>query len=422
MINDWGSSISEFIENGLNHIGVNPAYSDNLKFIVILLVLLIVGFLADFIARKILLGIIRRLVVKSKTDWDDILIEKKVFNNIAHLVPALVIEGLIPSFFAGHQTWIEFGLKFSHVYLMVGIMVLLVSFVNTAQVLVSRHPFMKDKPTESYGQLVRIIIYVIGGIYLVSILLERSALGIFSTLGAMSVVLMLVFKDTILGFVASIQLAANNMIRVGDWVEFPKYDADGDVIEIKLQTIKIMNWDKTVSTVPTYAFVSDAFKNWRGMEESGGRRIKRSISVDMNSIKLCNAEMLDRFKKIQYISEYLEKKKTEVDSFNEEHEVSNNSLVNGRAISNMGTFRAYVHAYLSHNQTLNKDMTFLVRQLQSTDRGLPLEIYVFSKEKRWDHYENIQADIFDHLLSVIKEFDLQVFQNPSGSDFSKLLK
>jgi miniconductance mechanosensitive channel len=421
-IDDWGSSISELIENGLNYLGINPTYTDELGFVVILLVLTALCFISDFIAKKLLLSVVNRLVRKTKTDWDDVLIEKKVFTKLAHIVPALVLEGLIPSFLEGHQTWIEFGLKASHLYLLVGVIAVFVALMNAVQVLVSRHPFMKDKPTESYAQLLKIIVYVVGGIYLISILLDRSPIGIFSALGAMSVVLMLVFKDTILGFVGSIQLAANNMIRVGDWVEFPKYGADGDVVEIKLQTIKVMNWDKTISTVPTYAFVSDAFKNWRGMEESGGRRIKRSINIDMNTVKLCDEEMLSRFKKIQYISDYIKKKKEEVDSYNEDKGVNNESTVNGRAISNMGTFRAYVHAYLSHNQILNKDMTFLVRQLQPTETGLPLEVYVFSKEKRWAHYEDIQADIFDHILSVVKEFDLQVFQNPSGSDFNKLIK
>jgi miniconductance mechanosensitive channel len=421
-IDDLGNPILDLVESSLHYLGVSSLYSDHLKFAVILLVLALLCFVSDFITKKMLLGLVSKLVKKTKTDWDDVLIEKKFFSKLAHIVPALVLEGLIPSFLKGHQGWIDFGLKLSHFYLVVVIISVLVSLVNTAQVLVSRHTFAKDKPMESYTQLVRIVIYIIGGIYLVSILLDRSPLGIFSALGAMSVVLMLVFKDTILGFVGSIQLAANNMIRVGDWVEFPKYGADGDVVEIKLQTIKIRNWDKTISTVPTYSFVSDAFKNWRGMEESGGRRIKRSINIDMNTVKLCDEEMLNRFSKIEYISEYLEKKKLEVDTFNDDHKVNAASLVNGRAISNMGTFRAYVHAYLSHNKTLNKDMTFLVRQLQPTDTGLPIEIYVFSKEKRWAYYEDIQADIFDHILSVVKEFDLQVFQNPSGSDFSKFVK
>ncbi len=417
---DWEGTVLEFIENGLTQWGIDPFYSSGLKFVVIVMVLFVICFLSDLVAKKVLLGAIKKLAIKSKTDWDDLFIEKKVFHNIAHLVPALVLESLIPSFFQGHQYWVDLGLKASHIYLMVGIIIVVVSVISVIQVLVSRHPSMKNKPTESYAQLIRIVVYIVGGIYLISILLDRSALGIFSALGAMSVVLMLVFKDTILGFVASIQIAANNMVRVGDWVEFPKYGTDGDVIEIKLQTIKVMNWDKTISTVPTYAFVSDAFKNWRGMEDSGGRRIKRSINIDMNSIQLCDQKMLSRFKKIQYIREYIEKKEKEVSASNQEHQVSTESIVNGRAISNMGTFRAYVHAYLNHNMQLNKDMTFLVRQLQPSEKGLPLEIYVFSKEKRWAYYEDIQADIFDHILSVVKEFDLQVFQSPSGADFRNL--
>lgn len=419
---NWGNSTLELIENGLTYLGMDPFYSDKLKFAVILLILIIVSVVADFISKKVLLGLIGSLVRKTKTDWDDIFIEKKVFSNLAHMVPALVLEALIPPLMKGHENWIQFGLTVSHVYLIVAILAVLLSLVNAVQVLVSRHPFMKDKPMESYGQLIKILIYVIGGIYLVSILLGKSPLGIFSALGAMSVVLMLIFKDTILGFVASIQIAANNMVKVGDWVEFPKYGADGDVIEIKLQTIKISNWDKTITTIPTYAFVSDAFKNWRGMEESGGRRIKRSINIDLSTIKLCDEEMIGRFKKIQFINEYIIHKQREIDGYNEQNKVSVESKVNGRAISNMGTFRAYVQAYLQHNEQLNKDMTFLVRQLQPTEKGLPLEIYVFSKEKRWAHYENIQADIFDHILSVVTEFDLQLFQNPSGSDFSRLSK
>jgi miniconductance mechanosensitive channel len=416
-----GNSITEFIENILLHVGVSSFFSGKIMFLVIVLALGLICFISDFISRKVLLAFVGKIVKKTKTDWDDVLIEKKVFNNLAHVVPGLVLEGLVPSFLEGHQYWIDFTMTATHVYLGSVIILILVSFVGASQVVVSRHPFMKDKPLESYTQLIRIIIYIIGGIYLVSILLGRSPLGIFSALGAMSVVLMLVFKDTILGLVASIQIAANNMVRVGDWVEFPKYGADGDVVEIKLQTVKIMNWDKTISTVPTYAFVSDAFKNWRGMEESGGRRIKRSISIDVSTIKLCDEHMLNRFKKIQHIEEYLAKKREEVAAFNEKQGINNESLVNGRTISNMGTFRAYVHAYLNHNQMINKDMTFLVRQLQPTEKGLPLEIYVFSKEKRWKHYEDIQADIFDHILSVVNEFDLKVFQSPSGSDFNTLI-
>jgi miniconductance mechanosensitive channel len=233
---------------------------------------------------------------------------------------------------------------------------------------------------------------------------------------------MLVFKDTILGFVASIQMAANDMIRLGDWVEFPKYGADGDVIEIKLQTVKIRNFDKTITTVPTYAFVSDAFKNWRGMQESGGRRIKRSIIIDMHSIKFCDEEMLNRFKKIKYIEDYISQKIEELNIHNAHLDADLSTLANKRRLTNIGTFRAYIDAYLKHNDKINQDMSFLVRQLQSDDKGIPLEIYVFVKDLKWANYENIQADIFDHLLAIVNEFDLDVYQSPSGIELTKAIK
>ena len=348
--------------------------------------------------------------------------ENKVFRNFAHLVPPILLEALIPSFLSGHPRLISIGLVLSEVYLIIGITSLILSLVKVAQVLFGRHPFMQDKPNESYAQLIRIVVYIIAGIYLFSVILGKSPLGIFSALGAMSVVLMLVFKDTILGLVASIQLSANDMVKIGDWVDFPKYGADGTVLEIKLQTIKVENWDKTISTVPTYAFVSDAFKNWRGMEESGGRRIKRSINIDLNSIQICTEEMLTRFCKIEFIESYVKAKEQEIAVHNTEKKIDLSTLANGRRLSNVGTFRAYIVAYLKSNEKINKDMTFLVRQLAPTEIGLPIEIYVFSSEKRWAVYEDIQADIFDHLLSIAPQFDLSIFQIPTGADFKSLIK
>ncbi|MGB7453231.1 MAG: mechanosensitive ion channel domain-containing protein, partial [Lysobacterales bacterium] len=242
-----------------------------------------------------------------------------------------------------------------------------------------------------------------------------------SGIGALTAVLMLIFRDAILGFVAGIQLAANKMISNGDWIEMPKYGADGDVMEVTLTTVKVQNWDKTITTIPTYALISESFKNWRGMQDSGGRRIKRSINIDMNSIRFCNEEMLNRFGKIQYISEYIDTKKHELEAFNKATKVDNASLANGRRMTNVGTFRAYVEAYLQNHPMINLQMTFLVRQLQPTEYGLPIEIYVFSKDQVWANYETIQADIFDHILAVIPEFDLRVYQNPTGSDFRGLV-
>jgi miniconductance mechanosensitive channel len=241
-----------------------------------------------------------------------------------------------------------------------------------------------------------------------------------SGLGALTAVLLLVFKDTILGFVAGIQLSANKMVAVGDWIEMPKYGADGDVIDVALTTVKVQNFDKTITTIPAYALISDSFKNWRGMFQSGGRRIKRAVHIDMQTVMFCNEEMLARFAKIQYISEYIQRKKEELEKHNAKHQVDNSNLVNGRRMTNVGTFRAYVTEYLKNHPKIHRELTFLVRQLAPGESGLPIEIYVFTNDTEWAHYEAIQADIFDHILAVLPEFDLRVFQNPSGMDFHAL--
>lgn len=403
----------DFMQEWLESLGVNPAYSDVLKFLVMCLLLVAICFVVDFIAKQIILRFIARLASKTKSDWDDILLEKKVFHNLSHLAPALVLGALVPIALKGHADWIAFGLKASSVYLTGGIIILMISLVKALGVLLSRHPYLKDKPVESYMQVLRIIVYLVGGIYLIAVLFDKSPWGIFSALGAMSVVLLLVFKDTLLGFVASIQLAANDMIKLGDAVEFPKYGADGEVIEIKLQTIKIRNGDKTITSVPTYAFVSEAFKNSRGIKEAGGKRIKRSIFIDMKSIQFCNDEMLTRFKKIQYIQAYLDNKQKEINEYNEKQHVDLTSLVNGRRLSNIGTLRAYITAYLKHHDKINQNLTLMVRQLQPNEFGLPIEIYAFCKESKIEEFEAIQADIFDHILSIVGEFDLKIFQTPS---------
>ena len=421
-VNKWQENMSELVDGWITALNIAPAYTEEFKVTLAVVSLIVLCVVADLLFKRLILTSINRIARNTETDWDDVLVEKKVFHNLAHLVPPLILELLLPVFFQGHS-WIIFGgLKVAETYLSIVVIALVIALIRALEVFGERHPYMKDKPVGSYTQLVRILVYVVGGIYVISVLLDKSPLGIFSALGAMSVVLMLVFKDTILGFAASIQLAANDMVKIGDWVEFPKYGADGEIMEIKLQTIKVRNWDKTITNVPTYAFVSDAFKNWRGMEESGGRRIKRSVFIDMSTIRLCDEEMLERYRKIKYITKYLSDKQEEIAAHNSKEGLDLSSLVNGRRITNMGTFRAYVAAYLENHPMINKEMTFLVRQLQPTEHGLPLEVYVFSSEKSWAKYENIQADIFDHILSIVKEFDLKIFQNPTGSDFQNLLK
>jgi miniconductance mechanosensitive channel len=237
----------------------------------------------------------------------------------------------------------------------------------------------------------------------------------------LAAVLLLVFRDTILGFVASIQLSANNMVKPGDWIEMPSHNADGTVLDISLNTVKVQNWDKTIATVPTYALVSESFRNWKGMEESGGRRIKRSINIDMNSVRFVDDELAEKFKKIHLLKAYVESREEEILKYNEENKIDGSILVNGRRMTNLGTFRKYVEEYLRKHPKIHNDMTFLVRQLQPDERGLPIEIYVFSNDQAWANYETIQADIFDHILAVIPEFELRVFQNPSGRDFQNLV-
>jgi len=256
---------------------------------------------------------------------------------------------------------------------------------------------------------------------IISILLERDPTVLLAGLGAMAAILLLVFKDTILGFVASIQLSANNMLKIGDWIEMRSHGADGTVTDITLNTVKVQNWDKTISTIPTYALVSESFNNWKGMEESGGRRIKRAVNIDTGSIKFCDAQMLNRFLKFELIRDYVKKKENEVKEYNKTKKLSEDDNISGRRQTNIGIFRKYLEVYLRQHPMVNQDMTFLVRQLHPTPTGLPIEIYVFCKDKAWANYEAIQADIFDHIFAVIPEFELKVFQQPSGSDISNVI-
>jgi miniconductance mechanosensitive channel len=294
------------------------------------------------------------------------------------------------------------------------------SFLNAINDIYLKYPISRERPITPYIQVIKIVAYVMLGVFLIGTLMDKSPWALITGLGAMSAIILLIFRDSILGFVAGMQLTFNDMVRRGDWIEMPKYGADGDVIDVTLNTVKVRNWDKTITMIPTYALVSDSFKNWRGMQESGGRRIKRPINIDMNSIKFCTEEMIERFSKIQYISEYIRNKKTELAEYNEVNKFDTSMLVNGRHMTNVGTFRAYIQAYLRNHPKIRQDMTFLIRQLKPTEHGLPIEIYVFSNDIVWANYESIQADIFDHILAVIQEFDLRVFQRPSGRDFNHL--
>lgn len=372
---------------------------------------------AHQIARRLILRAVRSLAGRTRVRWDDILVERRVFQRLTHLVPALVLYSTAPIVFPQQEGLRALLLRATLAYMYLA-GAFAASALLSALVRIYEGSFeaARERPIRSYVQVVTIFLWIFAAILVIAALTDRSPWAFLGGLGAMTAVLMLVFKDAILGLVASIQLAFNDMVRVGDWIEMPQYGADGDVIEILLTTVKVQNWDKTITTIPTYRLISDAFKNWRGMSESGGRRIKRSVLLDLQSIRFVDEEMLARFKKIQYIREYLERKLEETRRWNEEQKADLSTLVNGRHLTNIGTFRAYVEAYLRHHPMIRQDMTFLVRQLPPVDKGLPIEIYVFSREQRWVQYEGIQADIFDHILAVVPEFDLRVVQIPTGAD------
>ncbi len=296
------------------------------------------------------------------------------------------------------------------------------ALLNALHEIYQKLPISQGRNIKSFVQVVKIIFYFLAIIFIISIFSANTPRGLFTGLGAMAAVLMLVFKDTILGFVASIQLSANNMVNVGDWISMPKYNADGDVIDISLNTVKVQNWDKTIATIPTYALVSGSFNNWKGMEESGGRRIKRSINIDMNSVGFLNAEQVEKLGNFYLLKDYIQQNLVEIAEYNKSLSLEEDVVTNGRKMTNLGTFRKYLEEYLQRHPKIDKDMTFLVRHLQPTDKGLPLEIYVFSKDQAWTKYEAIQADIFDHILAIMPEFGLRVFQDPTGGDFQNLAK
>ena len=412
--------ILELLQEWLLGHGVSEALTFYVARTFAVVAVLLLSAAANFVAKRYIVAGFTYAISRTKTRWDDSVLRQTTLKRLARLAPALVIYLLTPNALEGLDWAISFIRSAVMIYMIIILMLALDSLLNTAEEIYQKYRASKQVPIKGFIQVLKLIVYFLAAILVISILLNKTPVFLLSGIGALAAVMMLVFRDAILGFVAGIQLAANKMVSVGDWIEMPKYGADGDVLEVALTTVKVQNWDKTITTIPTYALISDSFKNWRGMSESGGRRIKRSVNFDMSSIRFCDEEMLARYEKIQYIAEYIEQKKDELEAFNQSTNVDNASLANGRRMTNIGTFRAYVIAYLRHHPMINQDMTFLVRQLQPSQYGLPIEIYVFSKDKVWANYEAIQADIFDHILAVVPEFDLRAYQNPTGADFRML--
>ncbi|NCA83961.1 MAG: mechanosensitive ion channel [Clostridia bacterium] len=395
--------------------GIPVAYADIFIPGVMLIAILLLSYLLFVITRKILLTIVTRIVMRTQSHWDDALMEHRVFARAAYLVLAYVLYKLIPYALDDYPDLSSFLLLALRIYSLVVVMLVLTALLDAILSIYTTYGVSRSKPIKGYIQLGKILIYIFITIWVISVLIGQNPLILIGGLGAFSAILLLIFKDTILGLVAGVQLSANDMLRPGDWITMQKYDTDGTVTDITLTTIKVQNWDKTISTIPAYSLFTESFKNWRGMEESGGRRIKRSINIDINSIRFCTREMLEKYKQIRYINEYVQSKEVEIQQYNLERNIDTRVMVNGRRQTNIGVFRAYLSAFLMNHPDVHKEMTFLIRHLQPTEKGLPIEIYVFSKVQAWSEYEAIQADIFDHILAIIPEFDLKVFQYPTNT-------
>lgn len=407
----------DYIRNLLLKLDMDITLAGYLSLVIMFLLILLICIIANFITKKVVIRIISKIVKNTKFRWDDMLLERKVFHKLSHIVPAIIIYFFASALPESFEYLIQ---KVAIAYLIIMGLVIISSALNAMNDIYQTYGVSRTKPIKGYIQVVKIIIITLGVIMVIANLIGKSPLLLLSGIGALSAVFMLVFKDSLLGLVAGIQLSTNDMVQVGDWIEMPKYGADGDIIDISLNTVKVQNFDKTITMIPSYALISDSFINWRGMQNSGGRRIKRSIFIDTNSISFCTEEMINNFKNIHYLSEYITNRKSEIAEYNIRNKVNQSNPVNGRALTNIGVFRAYISNYLQHHPGINQEMTLMVRQLAPTESGLPIEIYAFTNDIQWAVYETVQADIFDHLFAVAPEFGIQLFQNPTGNDFKKI--
>jgi miniconductance mechanosensitive channel len=412
----------KWIESLLRDAGVAGDWIPYLRLIVLLILLGIVLYVAFFVTRRYVIRYLHSFLKKTPAKWDDVLADNKTFENLAHIVPAIIVKIFVPILFRDFEEMVPVVDKMIDIYLVIVGMLVFVSLLRAAEYLVQQSQAFNHKPIASYFQLARIILYITAGITVISLLLNKSPLVLLGAFGAMTAIILLIFKDTILGVVASVQISSNDMVRVGDWIEMPKFNADGDVIAINLHTVKVRNWDKTITTIPTYNLITDSFKNWRGMHESGGRRIKRTILINLRSVRFVDPETRERYKRFYLIRDYITERQAEIERYNAEHDFDTSELINGRRMTNIGVFRKYAEAYLRNHKGVRQDMTLLVRHLAIEDKGLPLEIYCFTNTVVWAEYESIQADIFDHLLSAIPYFGLEVFQQPAGSDIETAIR
>lgn len=417
----WFSiEISQYI-NWIESLGASHNDALQMGELTVFILSFIIFVIFNKLFTSITLKYLKKIADKSKSNIDDILFTNKVPVYFIHVIPVYLWLTFQDDIFVnanGIEYFIVMALKLYINYLIIrGIVAGLISL----NFIYETRQTERKKSIKSYIQVIQLLVIFIGILITISIIIQKDVSYLVTGIGAFAAVLMLIFKDSILGFVGGIQINANDMLRLGDWLSVPSAGSDGVVIDISLTTVKIQNWDKTISTIPTYSLVSGSFHNWRGMEESGGRRIKRALNIDIQTIKFLSKEKIDELKKINLINDYIDNKDSEITEYNNKIN-AHESTYNGRHQTNIGLFRAYVASYLKAHKDVNLDMTFLVRQLPSTEKGLPLEIYIFSKQQDWAVYEDIQADIFDHLFAIIPEFELRIFQNPSGNDFRNLMK
>lgn len=372
--------------------------------------------------RAILIPAITGYIRGNNYQWDDSLITHNFFEKLTWFVPIAVFHLAKDMVFPPDSIAADILGRFTLSGFIISSVLIISSLINAIYDIHRSRGEKKIRSIRGYLDALKIVTYCCGGIFLFAALTHRSPWGIFSILGGVTAITMLIFKDTILGFIASIQLTGTDMVRPGDWIEMEKYDADGDVVDVSIHSVIVRNWDKTITTIPTYALISNSFKNWRGMTESGGRRIKRALYIDMNSIRFAGEKELEQFARIEILRDYIMKKQEEITRYNQENSIDPSNPVNGRRQTNIGIFRAYLNTYLRRHPKIHQDMTFLVRHLAPTEKGLPIEIYVFSNDQIWANYEAIQADIFDHIFAILPEFGLRVFQNPTGYDFSRFVR
>lgn len=383
----------------------------------IVLALVVIGaLLIHSVGQRFLLRIIHGAMRRSRIQWDDVIVQEKMVSRAWVIVPLLAVQvGM--AFVPGMSPKVEgFVLRVVAACTILAVARVVAAAISTLHEIYLRRPRAATRPIKTYVQLATVFVYVVAGIFIVARLADQSPWYFVSGLGAMMAVVTLVFRDTLLSLVASVQLTNNDLIRVGDWIEMSQFGADGDVIDIALNTVRVKNWDKTVTVIPTHKFLENSFKNWRGMQESGGRRIKRAIYVNMTSIRFLTEEEIERFTRFALLTDYITEKRRELEIFNAAYKRSPDMMVNARRLTNVGTFRAYVINYLRSHPGIHQEMTFLVRQLQPTPEGLPIEIYVFTNDTRWAVYEGIQADIFDHILAIAPEFGIRIYQRPAGHD------